>query len=212
LITVLAVTAASARAEAPRSCQKDPARLAAAAALLERLERADQADRTSGKPWDAVAKRDLSRRQMVARLFAEGCLSTAKDYSNAALIFQHGDVEYPEHFFQAFLFAKKAVELGSTTDKDMMANGINRYLVKSGRRQLFGSQGSTTGPGVCYCLDQYERSFPESLRVAYKGKTIEQELDWLDQVNAAQGLACPRATECAAALAPSPAGTVPGFW
>lgn len=193
------------------SCQQNPQRLAEASALLAKLEREDQADRT-GNVGDGVRERDRMRRTEVAKLFAEGCLSTWQDYSNAALIFQHGDADFPAHYFQAFLFAKKAVELGSPVDKDMMANGLDRFLVKSGHKQLFASQGSQPGQGACYCLDQVERSFPELRRVEYKGKTIEQALDWIDEINRSQGLRCPRATECAQSLEPSPAGTVPGFW
>ena len=54
----------------------------------------------------------------------------AHDYSAAALVNQHGDV--PDHFFQTFIWSKRAVELGDLTQKHTTALGLNRHLVNIG--------------------------------------------------------------------------------
>lgn len=64
----------------------------------------------------------------------------------------------------------------------------------------------------CWCLGQVEGAFPDFLRIEYKNKTYQQELDWVDTINQSQGLSCPSAKECSTELRPSPSGTVPGFW
>ncbi len=209
---LLVVAATTTKADDYVSCQNNPELLKKSSQRLQELEKQDQEDRNSGIPWEIILTRDRERRIEVATIFARGCMSKKEDYSNAALIFQHGDLDFPDHFFQAFLFAKRAVELGSTTDKDMMANGIDRYLINKGHKQLFGSQALLPKGETCYCLAQVESSFPDSLRVEYKSKTYLQELEWVSTINQSMGLNCPLAKECASELRASPAGAVPGFW
>jgi hypothetical protein len=212
LCCLFVMNATATKAEEYMSCQSNPEMLKKSSQRLQELEKKDQDDRNSGLSWEIILKKDRERRIEVATVFARGCMSTKEDYSNAALIFQHGDLDFPDHFFQAFLFAKRAVELGSTTDKDMMANGIDRYLINKGRKQLFGSQALLPKGETCYCLAQVESSFPDSLRVEYKAKTYLQELEWVSAINQSMGLNCSLAKECTSELRPSPAGTVPGFW
>jgi len=105
--------------------------LRAASVEIERLFAADQADRAGGGIDGAtMRKADLRRRARVAELFAGGCLSKAGDFANAALIFQHGDV--PEHFFQAYVWAHRAVELGDEAAGELVGLALDRYLVRTG--------------------------------------------------------------------------------
>lgn len=195
-------------------CLQDKPRLALRSQELQAIVQADQAERSQ---WDKktadeivdVAKRDEDRRKRVGEIFGEGCFSSPADYAAAALVFQHG--ETPDHFLQTYLWAKRAVDLGDVTQKRLMALGIDRYLVHSGHKQLFGSQA--TKPELkaesCWCLQAVEKRFPDRLRREIAGKSYAEAAGWLKELNA--GKACPN-KECSAALKPSPRGTVPGFW
>ena len=197
-----------------RPCREDPARLEARSAELQAIVTADQADREdwsskTAEAMQAVAPRDLARRKRVGEIFGEGCFSKAADYAAASLVFQHG--ETPDHFLQAFLWAKRAVELGDDRLRRMMAVAIDRYLVNIGHKQLFASQAAKPDlrPESCWCLEPIEPSFPEARRKEFGGQSLEEAFAWLDELNV--GHECPK-VPCARELAPSPAGTVPGFW
>lgn len=195
-------------------CAFDTSRQAARATELAALVKGDQDDR---EDWQKktpaelaeVTKRDLERRKRVGEIFGEGCFKTAADYGAAALVYQHGDI--PDHYFQTFIWAKRAVELGDVTQSSLVAKAIDRYLINVGQKQLFGTQADRPGPteATCWCLAPIEPSFPESMRKQYRAKSRTEVFDWLKELN--QGKSCPN-TECPTALKPSPKGTVPGFW
>lgn len=153
-----------------------------------------------------VVARDTERRMRVGQIFGEGCFSKAEDFAAAALVFQHGN--RPEHFFQTFLWAKRAVELGDLTQKKIMAWGLDRYLVNIGHKQLFASQFRRPTLESCWQLQQVEMDFPDELRKEYTGTTLHDSLERLKKLNA--GLDCK--VTCEEELKPSPRGTVPGFW
>jgi hypothetical protein len=112
------------------------------------------------KKMEKMGTSDLIRRKRVGEILAEGCFKTASDYKNAAMIYQHGNS--PDHFFQAYVWSKKAVELGNTKEKQAVAQAIDRYLVSTGHKQLFGSQLYKDATATCYCLQPTEESFPNS--------------------------------------------------
>jgi hypothetical protein len=187
---------------------------------LKEIYDADQADRKftedhPEKPWSKIKVlrmnlRDNHRRKRVAEIFAEGCFKTAGDYANAAMVFQHGDQDFPDHSYQTFIWAKRAVDLGDATQKHMMALGLDRYLVNSGQKQLFGSQARKINlDDPCWCLQPIEESFPDSMRVEYSGRSKVEVLNWLKQMNGNNNCPVP---ECKIDLKPTPKGSVPGFW
>jgi hypothetical protein len=196
------------------SCNQDPQRLEARSKELAQIVNADQDDREdfqskTPEEMQEMAKNDVLRRMRVGEIFGEGCFSTAQDFAAAALVYQHGDV--PEHFFQTFMWAKRAVELGDPTQQRMMALGIDRYLVNIGKKQLFGSQATKDGltAEACWCLQQVEESFPDRLRKSQTGKSLKEALEWVQELNA--GKNCHN-QQCTKELQSSPKGTVPGFW
>lgn len=209
-----ATTNLASSAPAYQYCQADPVRLEARSEELSRIAQADQNDR---KNWEQkgprdlqeIAKRDEGRRMRVGQIYGEGCFSKSSDYAAAALVYQHGNV--PDHFYQTFVWAKRAVELGDPGQKRMMALGIDRYLVNVGRKQLFGSQATKSDfkSDSCWCLQQVEKSFPDHKRKEQAGKNLTEAFDWLKELNS--GTTCPN-LECEQPLKPSPEGTVPGLW
>jgi len=206
-MAVAGVSAAAAQGDGPPDCLGNQQALRAASVEMERLLGEDQADRSGHLDGAAMWKADLRRRARVAELFAGGCLSRAGDFTNAALIFQHGVV--PEHFFQAWVFARRAAELGDESARGLEALAIDRYLVRTGRRQLFGSQLVRDSPAACWCLADVQPDFPDELRAKYVGKRLAQQREHARRMNA--GHDCPGIT-CPKRLSPTPRGTVPGLW
>lgn len=196
------------------SCSQDPHKFEARSQELAQIVKADQDERAdfqskTPKEMQEMVKNDVLRRKRVGEIFGEGCFSKAQDFAAAALVYQHGDV--PEHFFQTFLWAKRAVELGDPSQKRMMALGIDRYLVNIGKKQLFASQATkeNSTAEACWCLQQVEEDFPDHLRKSQAGQNLREALNWVQELNA--GKNCP-SQQCTKKLQPSPKGTVPGFW
>ena len=195
-------------------CSQNEVRLEARSNELQAIMKRDQEDRIDWEQktfeqMSEVAIRDEIRRKRVGEIFAEGCFSKPQDYVAAALVYQHGDTS--DHFFQSFIWSRRAVELGDLRQKRMMALALDRYLVSIGYKQLFGSQAfkenfkSTT----CFCFQQIEKTFPDKIRKDYTNKTLSEVFTWLNELNS--GKNCPK-QECERALKDSPKGTVPGFW
>lgn len=191
------------------SCRDDNVKYRLRSEEMRQILKADQDDRTEWGLNEGAQFRDRQRRMRVGAIFGEGCFKEAGDYIAAALVFQHGD--QPEQFFQTFIWAKRAVELGDSSHQDLVALGVDRYLVNTGRKQLFGSQyfKSSTKAEGCWCLYQTEASFPDQLRVKYTKMSYQQSLERLKTLNA--GRNCPIA-ECSENLEDSPVGSVPGLW
>ena len=200
------------------ACLHDPKVQQSRSVELQKVVHADQNDYRkeieahpdrplNTKKLVKMAQSDLQRRNRIAEIFAEGCFKTADDYSAAALVYQHGEVA--DHYFQAFTWAKKSFELGDASQKSLMALALDRYLVRSGHKQLFVTQADKASGSACWCLNPVEDSFPDSMRLEYRGKTAADGIAWLKSMNGANN--CP-ATYCAQELKPSPAGTIVGFW
>ncbi len=198
----------------PDFCQDNKGGLEARSKELSAIAKADQDDRVhwerkTQKELAKVVKRDTIRRRRVGEIFGEGCFQTAKDFAAAAIVFQHGIVS--EHFFQAFIWTQRAVELGDSSQKRLMALALDRYLVTIGHKQLFASQAIKPDfkPETCWCLQPIEESFPDERRKEISGKSSNEAYDGLKELNS--GNFCP-IQECKTELKPSPQGTVPGFW
>ncbi len=129
-----------------------------------------------------LMSRDASRREQVVELSRMGCINTAEDYKAAALVFQHG--ESPSDYYRSYEWSKKGVAMGDTSQKSMVAMSLDRYLVKSGIKQLFGTQ-ATKDPGAsCWCIEQIEEKFPDEKRLEYTGNRIKDQEFWVNQLNA----------------------------
>jgi hypothetical protein len=216
---MLAISVANvAFAEEPyKLCKDDLARLEARSKELQEIVNADQDERTPEKfkEWakigSQVKNRDLLRRKRVADIFAEGCFSKAADYAAAALVFQHGDT--PDHFFQTYIWSKRGMELGDEKQGQMLANGIDRYLVNIGHKVLFASQAyrDEKTANSCWCLNPVEKTFPDKKRIEIKHRNYKEALAWLDDLNEHRK-DCPR-EECKGMdVKATPKGTVPGLW
>jgi hypothetical protein len=179
---------------------------------LQKLIKADQDDRVNWQnltpeELEKISYRDLNRRKKVGVIFAEGCFTNAEDYAAAALIYQHGLV--PDHYYQAFTWANKAVELGKLDQENLVAQTLDRYLVTSGKKQLFATQAfASEETHWCYCLKQVESSFPDSKRIEFTNKSLDDRFKWLASINKS---GCSNAM-CPFELKDVPEGSIVGFW
>lgn len=190
------------------SCIDDAEKYALRSAELQNIVNADQADRAGGVLTPEAVFCDRTRRMRVGEIFGEGCFKSAQDFAAAALVYQHGD--RPEHYFQTFIWSKRAFELGDTRSKRMMALAIDRYLISLGNKQLFGSQAQKPNSESCWCLQKVEASFPEQIRIEFLGVGLPEQYKWVDSLNS--NGSCPTENMCNIVLKDTPKGTVPGFW
>lgn len=210
--------AAHASAESLVPCARNEKIHAARAKELQKILAADQSDDRKKmeehpeRPLDMaklehMADHDRKRRERVGKFFAEGCLKDASDYAAAAMVYQHGNV--PDHYYQAFVWAQRAVEHGDESQKHLVALAIDRYLVSTGRKQLFASQFSKNADSACLCMEPVEPSFPAGQREKFQKNTLADQLTWLQTTNGKAE--CPDSF-CRHELRETPAGSVPGFW
>lgn len=175
---------------------------------LDQKERENFNNHTSQNEINKSMINDLKRRKRVGEIMAEGCLKTAADYTSASLIYQHGDV--PAHYYQAFIWANQAIALGDIKQKILVAMTIDRYLISTGKKQLFGTQYyAANAADGCFCLQPVEPSFPASLRMEYLGKKLADQYNFLLKLNKKMNCSV---GECSTKLSSTPRGTIIGFW
>ena len=104
--------------------------------------------------WDIVNGTDAERREQTRKLLAAGALHTGKDYEEAAFVFQHGD-SAPDYLL-AHTLAMVAVSKGDSTAIWIAAATLDRYLQKSGQKQIFGTQ-YLSDPKGSWTQDPYDR-------------------------------------------------------
>lgn len=142
---------------------------------LKTLYKEDQADRMSGTiDWSVVAKRDRAREARVYELLDSNQLRTALDYSNAAMIFQHGGDTIASGM--AVKMMRKAIELDSSINKWLLAAAIDRDLMRKGQPQIYGTQYRKMGqddPWVLYEIDTTKVSDEE--RREYGVETLAEQ-------------------------------------
>jgi hypothetical protein len=194
------------------ACPNDPQKQQIRSQELQEIVKADQADRQipgSQIDWNKVSAADEIRAKRVAEIFAEGCFKDSKDYAAAALVFQHGSV--PDHYYQAYLWSNRALELGDETQKQMVANAIDRYLINLGYKQLFGAQSFRNGPNGCHCLGPTETKFKDASRIRVCGISLSDRIKSLKETNKDNQI-CEKVLYCDKDLKTPPKGLFPGIW
>jgi hypothetical protein len=73
-----------------------------------------------------------------ASSFEEGKITSGEDFSDAALIFQHGQT--PDDFLPGHILAVEGLIRGGSADKWIAAATLDRYLQAVNRPQAFGTQ------------------------------------------------------------------------
>jgi hypothetical protein len=120
---------------------------------VHQLEIEDQSENPGNISPAEYYQHGDARRAEVRKLLQEGKLISGEDFSDAALIFQHGQT--PEEFLFAHVLAVEALTHGDSGDKWLAAATLDRYLQAVNRPQVFGTQypgdkaaGNTPKPQV----------------------------------------------------------------
>ncbi len=152
---------------------------------VHQLFLADQVDRkASNIDWSKVNPRDAERRNRAHQLLAEGKLTSAQDFHDAAFIFQHGDD--PDDFLLAHVLAIAAVAKGDAGSQWIAAATLDRYLQKIQHPQIFGTQYFQQPPKP-WTQEPYNRVLvPDALRAIFGVPIQAEQQKKLEQMNEAQ--------------------------
>ena len=135
-----------------------------AVSRVHQLEIEDQSENPGNISAAEYYRQGDPRRAEVRKLLEEGKLSSGEDFSDAALIFQHGRTA--EEFLFAHVLAVEALTRAGSADKWLAAATLDRYLQAVNRPQIFGTQypgdkaaGNTPKPQVDpHVLNTHPRS------------------------------------------------------
>lgn len=145
----------------------------------------DQRDREGSiksLDWDKIGPRDRSRRERVHEILAAGGLKTARDFHDAAYIYQHGEV--PLDFLLAHALAMVAVQKGDRSSLWISAATLDRFLESSHQSQIFGTQYNSLNNGP-FTQDPYDRALvPDALRLAFCVPGLQQQQKNIAEFNA----------------------------
>ena len=109
-----------------------------AVSRVHQLEIEDQSENPGNISEADFYRHGDARRAEIRQLLAEGKLISWEDFSDAALIFQHG--EKPEDFLFAHVLAVEGLIRGVSADKWIAAATLDRYLQAVNQPQIFGTQ------------------------------------------------------------------------
>ncbi|HEY0795706.1 MAG TPA: hypothetical protein VGD64_07980 [Acidisarcina sp.] len=111
-------------------------------------------------------------------LLSAGKIQTARDFHDAAYIFQHG--QEANDYMLSHILAVEAVVKGDATSKWISAASLDRYLQAIGKGQVFGTQYFTPAPPTQEVPRTTQEPFdrklmPDALRLDFCVPTLEQQ-------------------------------------
>jgi hypothetical protein len=134
-------------------------------AELARISQEDQDDRKPGVhgiDWAKVKPRDDARLARIRQLYASGALRTGADWFHAALILQHSSEA--DDYLLAHEMSVAAVAQGHKEARWLVAASEDRFLMKIGRKQRFGTQYEPADEPGKYRLAPTEPQVTDELR------------------------------------------------
>jgi len=134
-------------------------------AELARISQEDQDDRKPGLhgiDWAKVKPRDDARLARTRELYASGALRTGADWFHAALILQHSSEA--DDYLLAHEMSVAAVAQGHKEARWLAAASEDRFLMKIGRKQRFGTQYEPADEPGRYRLAPTEPQVTDELR------------------------------------------------
>ena len=131
--------------------------------------------------WYKLYVNDSLRRIKVKKFLVSGKIKTGKDYSRAAMIFQHG-IDSTDYKL-AVNFMEIAIQKDSTINKWLLAAATDRYLLSIGKPQIYGTQYTKTKfkPWIMRNYDTTKVSDKERLK--YGVGTLAQQKEKLQKLN-----------------------------
>lgn len=148
--------------------------------LIE-IYKSDQADRINNIDWEIVNRNDSIREAKVYELLDSNKVITSADYSNAAIVFQHGNDSVA--YGMAVKLMKKSIELDSTRSKWLLAAAIDRNLMSRNKPQIYGTQylKKQDQPFELYEIDTTKITDAE--RIEYGVETLAQQREKVKRLN-----------------------------
>jgi TPR repeat protein len=110
---------------------------------LRQLYEADQADRLASEMPRDFMERDHARLRRVTELLDAGAAESGEDFFHAAMVFQHGDDV--NDYQRAHELALRAAELGHRPGRWLAAAARDRWLMRQGKPQKYGTQYRASG-------------------------------------------------------------------
>jgi hypothetical protein len=104
---------------------------------VHQLEIEDQSENPGNISPAEYYRHGDARRAEIRKLLEEGKITSGEDFSDAALIFQHGQT--PDEFLFAHVLAVEALIRGGSADKWIAAATLDRYLHAVNQPQVFGT-------------------------------------------------------------------------
>jgi hypothetical protein len=120
----------------------------------------DQQDRAIDRDkidWKVVSARDAERRKEVLGTLRDGGLRTAKDYHDAALVFQHGETANEIELANALAVIASKMHPDDADFKWLVAATWDRLLMRYGKPQWYGTQyvrDEATARWKLYAIDE----------------------------------------------------------
>ncbi|MGA7155654.1 MAG: hypothetical protein WBY53_02340 [Acidobacteriaceae bacterium] len=160
---------------------------------------------------------DMARRAEALKLLQIGALHTAEDFSDAAMIFQHGST--PDDFLLAHVLAIEAIARGDTSAHalGLAAVTLDRYLQWSGKKQIFGTQYLPAQfafslqhpndknldqelkkiPASNQTLQPYNQTLlPDAIRADFCVPPQQQQLNYITAANSGKPVDLPQRKNC----------------
>jgi hypothetical protein len=109
-----------------------------AVSRVHQLEIEDQSENPGNISPEEYYRHGDVRRAEIRKLLEDGKITSGEDFSDAALIFQHGQT--PEEFLFAHVLAVEGLIRGGSADKWIAAATLDRYLYAVNQPQVFGTQ------------------------------------------------------------------------
>lgn len=180
LLMILALTILNCKMEKKQEFEKKAIEIDNAE-LIEIYEK-DQNDRkTDDINWQEVGKRDSLRRIRVDKILSSNKIKTAKDYKNAAMVYQHGNDS--TDYGKAVRLMKKAIQLDSTIDKWLFAATTDRYLLSKGEPQIYGTQYHKMGDDPWKLAEIDTTKISDAERIKYGVETLAEQRAKVKQMN-----------------------------
>jgi hypothetical protein len=144
-------------------------------AELARMFQEDQDDRKPGLhgiDWAVVKPRDDARLARTRELYAAGGLHTGADWWHAALILQHSSEA--DDYLLAHEMSVAAVVRGEENAKWLVAATEDRFLMKIGRKQRFGTQYEPGDEPGKYRLAATDAQVTDELRAVLNAPSLAE--------------------------------------
>jgi tetratricopeptide (TPR) repeat protein len=149
---------------------------------LQQMFDADQEDRESHKlDSKGINYNDSIRESRVYELLDSNKVITANDYTNAALIFHHGEDSVA--YGLAVKLMKKSIELDSTQDKWYLAALTDRYLLSINKPQIYGVQYKRLEDGTVMREEMDSTIISDDERIEFGVETLAEQREKIINLN-----------------------------